>query len=67
MDYGAQVVDKRFTRTRCEEEAGGEEPHCGIGEEDAGFGIQDHSLFESSVRVVRFRGQRGGLWVTVVW
>lgn len=46
MDYSAEVVDEGFTRARGEEEAGGEEPHCGIREEDAGFGIQDHGLFD---------------------
>ena len=67
MYYGAEVVDEGFTWARDEEKAGGKEPHCGTGEEDAGFGIQEHSLFDGAVRVVRFGGQRGRFRVLVMW
>lgn len=68
MDYGAEVVDEGFAGAGGQEEAGGEEPHCGIGEEDTGFGVQEHGLFESGVRVATFGGQRGGFCVIeVTW
>ena len=57
MDYCAEIVDEGFAGTCGQEEAGGEEPEGGIGEEDAGFRVQKHGLFEGGVGIVRLRGQ----------
>ena len=56
MDYCAEVVDEGFAGTGGQEEAGGEEPEGGIGEEDAGFRVQEHSLFEGDVGIGGLRG-----------
>lgn len=55
-DDGTEVVDKGFAGAGDEEEAGGEEPHCRIAEEAAGFGVEEPGLLASFFFVVRFEG-----------
>ena len=43
-DYGAEVVDEGFAGAGHEEETAGQEPHGGVGEEAAGFDVQEPGL-----------------------